>query len=400
MDAPSVSADRVTPLDTGAALPIVLAAMVLVVLSAGTVNVALPVLATALHTSAASAVRVVSAYQLGLVLALLPCAALGERLGLRAVWAWGLALFTLANGACALAPTVEWLVAARFVQGVGGAAVMALGVAIVRFSVPPSKLAPAIGWNAVAVALSSAAAPSVGALVLAHGRWPWIFAVHLPLAALVLAATPTLPRIAPAPRSKRSALVPVDLFRERSFVRAVLSSIACFSGQSAALIALPFYLREAFGCDTARAAWAMTPWPLAVALAAPIVGRAANRFAASALCAAGAALLSLSLAMLSVVRSSFSLAAALVALCGVGFAFFQVPNNRTMLLSAPKERSAAAGAMQATARLTGQSLGALAMTTLFTSLAVERAARWGLALGALFALFSATVSVTVRDRDL
>ncbi|MFZ3008160.1 MAG: MFS transporter, partial [Phenylobacterium sp.] len=109
------------------AIAAVLGAMTLVVLDAGIANVALPSLARALRATPAEAVSIVTAYQTALVMALLPCAALGERFGNRRVFLGGVALFTAASVLCALSPTLPWLLAARFVQGLGAAAVMALG---------------------------------------------------------------------------------------------------------------------------------------------------------------------------------------------------------------------------------------------------------------------------------
>ena len=180
------------------AIAAVLAAMTLVVLDAGIANVALPNLARALQATPAEAVLIVTAYQTALVMALLPCAALGERFGNRRVFLSGLALFTASSVLCALSPTLPWLLAARFLQGLGAAAVMALGVALLRHCVPQARLGAAIGWNALTVALASAAAPSLGALILSVGDWPWLWAVNLPIGLAAMIAGRALP---PAPGS-------------------------------------------------------------------------------------------------------------------------------------------------------------------------------------------------------
>ncbi|HWA61964.1 MAG TPA: MFS transporter, partial [Caulobacteraceae bacterium] len=171
----------------------VLTAMALVVLDAGVVNVALPSIGRALGAGPDRALLVVTAYQAGLIMALLPCGALGESLGHRRVFVWGVTLFTAASALCAAAPSLAFLVAARFVQGLGGAAVMALGVALLRGCVPQDRLGAAIGWNALTVALSSAAAPAIGAAVLSRAGWPWLFAANLPLGAVALVAARALP---------------------------------------------------------------------------------------------------------------------------------------------------------------------------------------------------------------
>jgi hypothetical protein len=139
------------------AVACVLAAIVLVVMDSAITNVALPTFARSFQVTPEFSVWVVTAYQMALVMALLPSAALGESLGYGRVFKAGVAVFIAASVLCAASPSLPWLIAARFLQGIGGAAVMALGVALLRFIVPKRLLGGAIGWNALDVALSSAA---------------------------------------------------------------------------------------------------------------------------------------------------------------------------------------------------------------------------------------------------
>lgn len=428
-----------------------LAALALVVLSAAVTNVALPALAGALGVPPAASVRVITVYQLGLVTALLPCAALGESLGHRRVFTAGVALFTLASLLCALAPSLSWLLAARFLQGLGGAAVMALGIALMRLVVPRRRLAAAIGWNALTVALASAVGPTLGALLLAAASLPCLFAINAPLGALVLLATRALPSVegtaraldarsialnavvftsmitgveltvrAPALASlalaasglslvalirrelpKQAPLVPLDLLRTRSFCVSVLASICCFAGQTLALVALPFHLQHGLRLDALTTGLMITPWPLGAALAAPLAGRLADRVSSAPLCALGAVCLSLglSLAALWPLHGEPLALAPFLMLCGAGFALFQVPNNRNMLLAAPRARSGAAGGMQGTARLIGQTLGALMMTLLFALASTAAAPRVGLAAAALLTLSAGLVGLLAGEND-
>lgn len=428
------------------AIAAVLTSLMLVVLDASIVNVALPTLARDLNVSPASAMLIVTAYQAGLVMALLPCAALGESLGHRRIFIGGVALFTLASGFCALAPSLTCLVMARLAQGLGAAAVMSLGVALLRTVVPANRLGVAIGWNALVVALTSAAGPTVGALVLALASWPWLFAINLPLGLVVLAAASALP---PAPgvarrldrvnmaltastfglliggaelfvrapgialgvlavgalglatlirreASHAAPLFPLDLLRAPSFRRSVIASVCCFIGQGAGLVALPFYLQHSLGLSPLTAGLHMTPWPLMAAVSATLAGRMAKPSSTALLCTTGCALLSAGL----FAASAWPLAKApaaimpIVMLCGLGFGLFQVTNNRNMFLSAPIERSGAAGGLQSLARLSGQTAGVVVMTLLFSRLALDTAPRVGLALGALLTLAAGLLSAT------
>jgi len=431
------------------AIASVLAATTLVVLDAAIANLALPSIGQALQVSPARSILVMTAYQLALVMALLPCAALGESLGFRRVFSAGLALFTAASMLCTAAPSLPWLVAARFLQGLGGAAVMALGVALLRQVVPSDRLGAAIGWNALAVALATATGPSLGALILSVTSWPWLFAVNLPIGAAALLASRALPRSLGSSRAldpfsvalnggvfaalvigvdllttrpypsvvlllaasaamamlvrreagKASPLIPLDLLRVSSVRLSVVASVCLFTGQTAALVALPFYLQHGLGLNPLQTALYITPWPLTVAVVAPVAGHLSDRVSTAWLCALGGGFLALGLWVMALVAPSGpGIMVPCVMLCGLGFGLFQTPNNRNMFLGAPAARSGAAGGLQGTARLSGQTAGAVLMTALFTATSVAAAPRLGLGIGAALALTAGVVSTLRAGR--
>ena len=432
-----------------AAIASVLAAMALVVLDAAIANVALPTIAGSLQVTPAMSVWVVTAYQCALLMALLPCAALGEALGYRRVFIGGVLVFTAASVLCALSPSLPWLLAARFGQGLGGAAVMALGIALLRVVVPSRQLGAAIGWNALVIALSSAVGPVIGAAIISAADWPWLFAINLPLGLLVLIAAralpdiggtarrldwfsvalnaaacaclvvgaellPTRPALAAAlfvmagvqlaalvlrERPKKLPLIPFDLLGLSPFRLSVIASVCCFSGQTAGMVALPFYLQHGLGQDTFMAGLYMTPWPLTVAVAAPFAGRLADRVSTAWLCAAGGMLLAsgLGAAALWPLHGNPLPLVPFTMLCGLGFGLFNVANNRSMFLAAPKERSGAAGGMQGTARLFGQTAGAIIMTLLFTLASGDGVPQIGLGIGAAMTLLAALASMLHRS---
>ena len=446
------------PVDTADGLPVprrtvaaaaVLAAIVLSVLDSAIANVALPTISVALKVSPAASVWVVSGYQMALVVALLPCAALGESLGYRRVFTGGVLLFTAASAACALSPGLPALVAFRVVQGFGAAAIMSLLAALLRFIYPVRLLGMALGLNALFVALSSAAGPTLGAAILSVASWPWLFAVNIPVGAVVLLVSRALPATPgsrrpidgisvalnaaffaslmvgadllvrePLPASgllavsaaslvllvrreapRAAPLIPLDLLRGRAFRVSVIASVCIFTAQMLSFVALPFYLQHGLGQSALATGLFMTPWPLAVALAAPTSGRLSDRVPTSVLCVAGGAALAvgLGLAALWPLARDIRPLVGFTVLSGLGFGFFQTPNNRNMLLSAPRERSGAAGGLQATARVSGQTAGAVIMTVLFT-LVPGAAPRIGLGVAALLAAAAGLVSVARIER--
>src|SRR5690606_27660924 len=111
----------------------------------------------------------------------------------------GLAVFTLASLACGMSDSLEMLVAARVLQGLGAAGVMSVNTALIRFIYPRAMLGRGIGLNVLLVATASAAGPSVAAAILAVTPWQWLFIVNAPLG--VLAFGPALYAL---PRTQRS----------------------------------------------------------------------------------------------------------------------------------------------------------------------------------------------------
>jgi DHA2 family multidrug resistance protein-like MFS transporter len=137
----------------------------------------------------------------------------------------------------------------------------------------------------------------------------------------------------------------------------------------------------------------LTPWPVAVAVAAPLAGWLADRFSTAVLCAAGLLVFAAGLAALVVQpggAGDFDIGWRM-AVCGLGFGFFQSPNNRMMLTAAPRERAGAAGGMLGTARLTGQTIGAV-LTAVMLHLMGARGETASLALAAAFAVAAAALS--------
>ncbi len=445
-----VAAQDEAPRRLWLALTAIYSALTLVALDGAIVNVALPTLAETLRVSSAASIAVATSYQLAVVMSLLPFAALGESYGPRRVFVGGAALFIAASALCALSTSLPMLVAARFAQGLGGGGIMAITAMLLRYAMPKDRLASAIGWNAVAVALAGAAGPSVGALILSVASWPWLFAVNLPIGAVALLAARALPAVPGSGRSvdgvsaamsaglfamffvgsgrlfetpawgvalivaaglclyalirrergRPAPLVPVDLFGEITFRRTVIASACSFCAQVMSYVALPFHFQAALGANVLSIGLYMTVWPLAIITTASFSGRLGAWAPASRLCSLGTLVLALGLAMTAAAPTSAGVAPILAALAvaGLGFGVFQPANNRLLLLSAPKARSGAAGGVQGTTRLFGQTLGASVMTALFKLAPGDVAPRLGLAVAAGFALAAALIGAVNARR--
>jgi EmrB/QacA subfamily drug resistance transporter len=123
----------------------------------------------------------VNAYNLSFAVLLIPAAALGDRYGRRRLYAGGLGLFAAASAACALAPEVGWLIAARAVQGAGAALVLTLGLALLSAAFPPEKRGTAIGLFSAVTGISVALGPLVGGAIVEGIAWEWIFWLNVPI---------------------------------------------------------------------------------------------------------------------------------------------------------------------------------------------------------------------------
>lgn len=415
-------------------------------LDAAIANTALPTIARDLNTTEAQSIWVVGAYQLAMVASLLPAAALGEIVGLRRISMGGLVLFTLASLVCGLAPSLEWLVAGRVVQGMSAAGILGVGVAMMRFIYPHALLGRGMGLNALVVGLSFAAGPSAASAVLSLTSWHWLFLMNVPLGligiamglyalpptirsarrfdgwaaalcALFLATTvfalntaaqgaswgsvatnATIAIASLAVLLKRQGnrpgpILAIDLLRKPVFALSSICSFFTMITQALAFVSLPFLFQTLLGYSQVETGFLITPWPALVAFAAPLAGRLSDRIPAGLLGGAGLAVLSLGMLLLATMPADPDAldVAWRMAVCGAGFGFFQSPNMRTMITSVPPERSGGAGGMSSVIGNLGQACGVAIVAALFNLFGAHGAviALW---LGAAFALLGSGAS--------
>ena len=182
----------------------------MVILDTGALFTALPSMQRDLHADLASLQWTVNSYGIAFAAGIITAAALGDRFGRRRVFNLGLALFTLASAACALAPDTAVLVVARTVQGVGAAAVLPLSLTILTTAFPPQRRGMIVGIYGGLAGLAVASGPIVGGVVTEELGWHWIFWLNVPIGLVaVTLATRLLPESHGAP--ERLDLVGVAL---------------------------------------------------------------------------------------------------------------------------------------------------------------------------------------------
>src|SRR5271154_7175379 len=163
------------------AVAAIFTALTMASLDTAIANIALPAISADLHVSAAESIWVVNIYQIALVATLLPLGALGEIVGHQRIYLGGLLLFTVASLGCALAWSLDSLLVARTLQGLGASGIMSVNTALVRFVYPNRLLGRGFGNNALVVATATTFGPTIASGILAVGPWPWLFAINIPI---------------------------------------------------------------------------------------------------------------------------------------------------------------------------------------------------------------------------
>ncbi|WP_344856028.1 DHA2 family efflux MFS transporter permease subunit [Planomonospora alba] len=151
------------------------------------VTTALPTLHEELGAGVSGLGWTVSAYELGFAAFILTGAALGDRFGRRALFVTGVGIFTISSALCALSGSIETLIAARGLQGIGGAIAIALALAVITDATPPQERGAAFGvWGAIS-GVAVAAGPLVGGLIIQGFAWQWIFWLNVPVGVILIA---------------------------------------------------------------------------------------------------------------------------------------------------------------------------------------------------------------------
>jgi DHA2 family multidrug resistance protein-like MFS transporter len=342
----------------------ILVGIALSVLDTTTIAMGLPTMTRELGVSADQAVWIINAFQLAVLVALLPVAHWGGRVSFRRVYLGGVALWGVASAVACLADSLPVLVAARVAQGLGAAGLMGVNMALVRLVWPPALLGKGAALNSVVVSIATVSGPLLAAMVLSVASWRWLFALNIPACALLLLlGWRALPANQPAAgaeplawrdvllngamfvlvflaaesfgRAMKSplgmtqgllegalllaagvaagfihvrrqwrqaqALLPLDLLRIPLFRLSMMTSVGSFAAQTMAYVVLPFLLLEAWRATPSQTGLLMSCWPAGTFVAAHLAGRWIGRYHNGLLGALGLVCMSLGLAFLAYV---------------------------------------------------------------------------------------------------
>lgn len=423
------------------------------VIDSSITNIALPTISKDLNVAPASAVWIVNAYTITIIATLLPFSSLAEKIGFKRLLRIGIIIFLIGAIGSMFANTLSHLITTRIIQGLGCSALMSIFGGLVRHIYPRRQLALGISLNAMMVGASSLLSPSLGAFIIDIASWHWIYGFAIPLSIITFIMTTYVPRVKRIDKrfdylsavlnalalggfiaaldlifsqpilsiiflatsilatyflyrrclEQDTPLVPFDLLKIVSFRDAVIVSSMSFASASLTMISAPFYFQSGLHMSPTTVGLLFSSWPIATLIVAPITARLSNKYPASILAGLGSLMMAFSLACLLLLPADsppiyfgFCLFGA-----GLGFGFFQTPNNKAILLSAPSHRASATGGMQSTARLFGQCIGTALVAVCFT-LSTDNGHYYGIMLGCIVISLASLVNLSryLRKTDV
>ncbi|MBF2063670.1 MAG: MFS transporter [Calothrix sp. C42_A2020_038] len=395
------------------------------------VNLALPTMVESLHTSFATIQWVVLSYLLAVAVFVLSASQLGDIFSKKRLYIIGLIVFTISSLLCGLAPTIGFLIASRFFQGLGAAFLSGLGTAIIVEAFPPEQRGLGLGIRAGVFGLGIMSGPTVGGFLIGLGGWPLIFLVNVPIgiiASLIVARvvpnqdvnvaklrfdiigtlilTLTLTSFTLGMTLLQSLgfislgvlaflvlsilglvcflvlesrlyqpMLDLEIFRSLEFSLGLgLRFIGNFV-MGGAIFMLPFFFELVKHYSTQQAGLLLAVPPIIIALTAPVAGILSDRFGARIVSLIGLTFMAIGCWSISNFNTELTMLRYTFGIIpyAFGVGMFQSPNNSAIMGAAPQERLGIASGLLSLSRILGQMVGVPLVGTLFSLVTIKKA---------------------------
>ena len=391
----------------------------MILLDTTIVNIAIPSIISALHSSLDQILWVLNAYLLVYAVLLITFGRLGDIVGQRRLFITGLVIFTAASALCGLAQDGNQLIAARVLQGVGGAILTPQTLSIITMIFPPERRGAAFGlWGAVA-GVAAVTGPTLGGFLVTYVDWRWIFYVNVPvgiiallgaifivpdlrpgrrhqldLVGVLLASAGlfgivfglvegqrynwgafwgpiTIPEVIAAgilvfigfivyERFQREPLLPLSLFRNLNFSIAIWISAVVAFGMLGFFLPVTIFLQSVLGFSALKAGLTFLPMSLVSMIVAPIAGRLSDRFGGKYILMVGLACFASGMGLVVYLISLSATQATFwgpAALAGVGLGATFAPLTTVAMRDVRPQMAGAASGVLNTVRQLGGSIG-------------------------------------------
>jgi EmrB/QacA subfamily drug resistance transporter len=385
------------------------------------INIALPAIEKSFGLNAVELSWVITSFLLATVLFMLPVGRWGDTSGNGKLFKIGLIIFTASSLFCALAPTGKWLVAARFIQGVGAAFSNTTGSAILVSNFPAKNRGQVIGISVASVYIGLALGPFIGGIITQHLGWHTLFYLSfvLGLAITVIAFVFLKKESAQAPTRQDwrgilffmlgllalvygSSVIPtfygwalmiggialIFVFwilegrteypmldtklytQNRLFAYSNLAALINYTSTFAIVFFLSLYLQKIKGLEPQKAGGIIIAQPIMMAVFSPLIGRLADKIQPRYFATAGMTICSIGLAALAFLseQTPIGYIVAILVWVGLGFALFSSPNMTTIMSSVDKSRYGQASGSAASMRVFGQIISMTIVTLFFSFL--------------------------------
>jgi EmrB/QacA subfamily drug resistance transporter len=396
----------------------------MILLDSTIVAVANPTIMTKLGTGYDVVIWVTSAYLLAYAVPLLVAGRLGDRLGPKNLYLFGLAVFTAASLWCGFSGTIGMLIAARVVQGIGAGVLTPQTLSVITRIFPPERRGMAMSvWGATA-GVATLVGPLAGGVLVDALGWAWIFFINVPIGIIGLGLAVWLIPVLPTHKHRfdlvgvglsglamflivfalqegqsggwapwiwavfvagvgfmtafvywqsictHEPLIPLDIFRDRDFSLANLAGVVIGFAATAMVLPLMFYAQAVCGLSPTRSALLTAPMAITNGLLAPIVGKIVDRSHPRSVVGFGFSVLAIGLTWLSIVMTPsapiWQLVLPFVAL-GFAMAFIWSPLAATATRNLPPRLAGAGSGVCNATRQVGAVLGSAGMASFMTS---------------------------------